>query len=122
MEHKIVITNEDTSFLTFVKLLHEEHIINDAAHLRCKKAPVRPTAGNKFKKIELEYIPLEDEYKIDFKDAKVNILIERGSHVLTTECRQIDYLKSVTISGPTLELVKEFVEMVFNKVEGDKVD
>ena len=58
-QHKIVISNEDTSFLTFVKLLHEEHIIRDADHLRCKKAPVKATAGNKFKKIELEYVPFE---------------------------------------------------------------
>jgi hypothetical protein len=28
----------------------------------------------------------------------------------------------VTISGPTLKLVREFVEMVFKKLEGEVVD
>ena len=39
--------------------------------------------------------------------------------MLTTECRQIDYLKSITVSGSTLAVVREFVEFVFQKLEGE---
>ena len=58
MEHKIVLSNEDSSFMAFVDVLYKENIV-DADHLRGKKAPARATAGNKLKAIELEYMPLE---------------------------------------------------------------
>ena len=51
--NKIVITNEDQSFTTFLKLLHDEKIITEANHLRCKKGQTRMTRGNKYKKVEL---------------------------------------------------------------------
>ena len=73
MNNKIIITNEDTSFQTFVKLLHDEHLIPNVENLRCKRGPQRMTAGNKYKKVELEFIPFEGEYTLEFKDTELKI-------------------------------------------------
>lgn len=40
--------------------------------------------------------------------------------MLTSECRLIDYLKDVYIRGPSLEIVKEFVEYMFSKLDKDE--
>ena len=51
MDHYIHITNEDQTFDTFIKLLHNEGIIPKFRQLQCKKAPTRATRGNKYKKV-----------------------------------------------------------------------
>ena len=60
--HKIVITNEDLAFETFLKILYVEKIIKGENHLRCRKGRVKATTGNKFKQVELDFTPYEGEY------------------------------------------------------------
>lgn len=51
---KVVFTNEDSSFVAFLKSLNEKgQFSNGNASLRCKKSAITRSIGNKFKKIEL---------------------------------------------------------------------
>ena len=42
--------------------------------------------------------------------------------MLTDYERQVDYLKSIAISAPTLEKAKEFVEYIFSKMEEEETE
>ena len=69
-------------FLIFVKLLYA------SKNLRFKIGPLKVAAGNKLKKLELELLPYEGEYRVEFKNTNICILLERGSYFLVGEFRQ----------------------------------
>jgi pentatricopeptide repeat protein len=51
---KVIIDNEDDSFNTFIRLLVKSGLFEEGKNihqLRCKKAPPKPTIGNRLKKI-----------------------------------------------------------------------
>ena len=51
---KVVFTNEDSSFVAFLKSFNEKgQFSNGDVSLRCKKSAITRSIGNKFKKIEL---------------------------------------------------------------------
>lgn len=50
---KIIIDNEDDSLQSFIKLLMKSGLLEEGRNLhqlKCKKAPTKPTIGNRFKK------------------------------------------------------------------------
>ena len=97
---KVVFGNDDYNFNNFLKSFAEKgQFANGPNALRVKKAATRATTGNRFKTIELDYLPYEGIFSTNWNGKEFFLHLERGTHVLVTECRQIDYLKTLTVYG-----------------------
>ena len=109
--HKVQLTNEDYNFNGFVKTLFEKgQFAAGPQALRCKKSQTRATLGSTFKAVELEFFPHEGLYTTKWNDNVFYLEVKRGTHVLTTECRQIDYLKYLTVYGEDLSQIQAYLQ------------
>lgn len=102
----VTIDNEDESHRAFLKLLITTGILGTGntalPHLRCKKLPVLPTTTNKFKKVNLEFTPMDGEYTYVHEGTEFQITLSRGQPMVLTECRQLEYEKKLVVSGPSI--------------------
>ena len=115
----IVITNEDCSLNSFLKIFHHEYQIFEEglASLRVKQGATNQTAGNKFKKIELHYEPFSGTFPFVFGGKQFVAELTRGECKLTTDYRQIDFVKQLKFYGESIEVLKGFIDQTLGKAE-----
>ena len=68
-------------------------------HLKCKTAAPGETKSSKLKAFSYAYTFVEGAYEINFEDEEVMIKISHREPMITTECRQIEYIKHCRVSG-----------------------
>lgn len=108
----IKICNEDDTYYTFLKYF-DQTLISQIKGMRCKKALAPISATSKISRYRLHYEPHEGLYEFTYEGQPFAIRIDRGEPKLTTDYRQIEYLKELTVYGPNLAAIQKFMNSIY---------
>ena len=87
---KIIIDNEDEYYNIFLRFLIKSGLLEEGKNiqqLKCKKAPPKPTIGNRLKKFEFSLNIYEGDYHINWEGSDFTLSVERGEAKIVSECR-----------------------------------